>query len=97
MAGRECDAITDYERLSAVELGHWPILLTACRLHRLPVPAQLWLDIVDALEPDERSDAAEDADEPQGQPGRRPIPRARRSEEHTPELQAIMRLPYAVF
>lgn len=77
MARRECDAITDYERLSTVELGHWPILLTACRSHRLPVPAQLWLDIVDALESDERGDAIEDDDEPQRQLGRRPIPRAR--------------------
>jgi hypothetical protein len=29
-----------YDQLSAVKLGHWPIVLTACRAHRLPVPAQ---------------------------------------------------------
>lgn len=35
-----------YNQLSAVKLGHWPIVLTACRAHRLPVPPQAWLALV---------------------------------------------------
>lgn len=76
MARRECGVITDYDRLSAVELGHWPIVLTACRLHRLPVPPQVWLEIIDALAQGD-SDAVEPREgELQLKSGRRPIPRA---------------------
>ncbi|MGK6321009.1 hypothetical protein [Sphingomonas sp. DT-204] len=32
----EVVANTHYDALSAVRLGHWPIVLTACRCHRLP-------------------------------------------------------------
>lgn len=35
-----------YEQLTAVKLGHWPIVLTACRAHRLPVPPQVWRDLL---------------------------------------------------
>ncbi|HEY0113060.1 MAG TPA: hypothetical protein VGB59_07880 [Allosphingosinicella sp.] len=35
-----------YDALSAVELGHWPIVLTACRAHRLPVPPQVWRELL---------------------------------------------------
>jgi len=35
-----------YDQLTAVKLGHWPILLTACRAHRLPVPPQVWRDLL---------------------------------------------------
>ncbi|UXN71229.1 hypothetical protein N8A98_08645 [Devosia neptuniae] len=35
-----------YDALSAVRLGHWPIVLTACRCHRLPVPPQVWRDLL---------------------------------------------------
>ncbi|MDQ3082379.1 MAG: hypothetical protein M3R07_09225, partial [Gemmatimonadota bacterium] len=31
-----------YDALSAVKLGHWPVVLIACRAHRLPVPPQAW-------------------------------------------------------
>jgi len=79
MARRESGVITDYDRLSAIELGHWPIVLTACRLHRLPVPPQLWLNIIDGLAAGEAS--AERADGKHGdgrrQAGRRPISRNR--------------------
>lgn len=78
MARRECEAITDYHRLSAVELGHWPIVLTACRVHRMPVPPQIWLDIVDAFakyaehpEPNQSCASGRPA------PTRDPIPRYR--------------------
>lgn len=35
-----------YDKLSAVKLGHWPVVLTACRAHRLPVPPQAWLALL---------------------------------------------------
>lgn len=35
-----------YDQLTAVNLGHWPIVLTACRAHRLPVPPQVWRDLL---------------------------------------------------
>lgn len=38
-----------YDALSAVRLGHWPIVLTACRYHRLPVPPQVWRDLLAAV------------------------------------------------
>ncbi|NZD53140.1 chemotaxis protein [Rhizobium leguminosarum] len=40
-----------YDALSAVRLGHWPIVLTACRCHRLPVPPQVWRDLLPATRP----------------------------------------------
>lgn len=35
-----------YDQLTAVKLGRWPIVLTACRAHRLPVPPQVWRDLL---------------------------------------------------
>lgn len=35
-----------FDQLTAVKLGHWPIVLTACRAHRLPVPPQVWRDLL---------------------------------------------------
>lgn len=35
-----------YDQLSAVKLGHWPIVLTACRSHRLPVPPHVLRDLL---------------------------------------------------
>lgn len=43
---RECSADGDYTRLSAVRLGHWPVLVMACRDSRLPIPPQLWFPLV---------------------------------------------------
>jgi len=78
MARRECEAITDYDRLSVIELGHWPIVLTACRVHRMPVPPQLWLDIIDALAKDgNQPDPAQSSASGLPQPTRGPIPRHR--------------------
>jgi hypothetical protein len=44
---RENDVMTAYYDLSAVRLGHWPIVLTACRYHRLPLPPQIWRFLFD--------------------------------------------------
>lgn len=74
---RECGVISDYDRLSAVEFGHWPIVLTACRMHCLPVPPQLWLDILDGLKADETNNAATEEVPTQQPKGRRPIPKQR--------------------
>jgi hypothetical protein len=40
-----------YDALSAVRLGHWPIVLTACRCHRLPVPPQVWRSLLPDVRP----------------------------------------------
>lgn len=50
-----------YDALSAVRFGHWPIVLTACRCHRLPVPPQVWRDLLPAIGPH-----AEDGQHPMG-------------------------------
>jgi hypothetical protein len=41
-----CEASNDFERLSAVAAGFWPIVLTACRHFRLPIPPQFWIDMI---------------------------------------------------
>jgi hypothetical protein len=48
---RERSQEGDYSRLSAVHLGHWPILVMACRHSRLPIPPQLWFPLVTRNEP----------------------------------------------
>jgi hypothetical protein len=35
-----------FEDLSAIATGYWPVVLTACRHYRLPVPPQFWIDMV---------------------------------------------------
>ena len=40
----ECDACRDFESLSAIKSGLWPIVLIACRHHRLPVPLGFFKD-----------------------------------------------------
>ena len=39
-----------HPELSAIRLDHWPILLLACRVNRLPPPPQLWLPMLKTLE-----------------------------------------------
>ncbi len=53
-----------YDALSAVRFGHWPIVLTACRCYRLPVPPQVWRDLLPAVGPlvkDEHHPTGDDA------------------------------------
>lgn len=38
-----------FDKLSAISSGHWPVLLVACRVHRLPVPPSLWRDLLPTL------------------------------------------------
>ncbi len=44
-----CDESKDFDNLSAISRGYWPIILTACRHYRLPVPPQFWINMVDPL------------------------------------------------
>jgi hypothetical protein len=44
-----CNQSKDFGGLSAIATGFWPMILTACRHHRLPVPPQLWINMVDPL------------------------------------------------
>ncbi|MCY4458992.1 MAG: hypothetical protein OXC26_01110 [Albidovulum sp.] len=48
IVSEECQHNTDrFNNLSAIRLGHWPILLAACRHHRIPVPLNFWHDLLD--------------------------------------------------
>lgn len=51
-----------YDALSAVRLGHWPIVLTACRCHRLPIPPQVWRDLLPVVRPPEAEAATQPGD-----------------------------------
>jgi len=44
-----------YDQLSAIKLGHWPLILMACRAHRYPVPPQVWRDLLPNLHPQARA------------------------------------------
>lgn len=37
----ECEATPHFEELSAMKFGWWPLVVVACRHHRLPLPLQL--------------------------------------------------------
>jgi hypothetical protein len=41
-----CETSKEFESLSAIRTGFWPIILTACRHYRLPVPPQFWMPMV---------------------------------------------------
>lgn len=42
----ECSSDRYFSKLSAADLEHWPIILMACRHHRLPVPPDLWIGLL---------------------------------------------------
>lgn len=42
----ECSPSSQFFKLSAVHLGHWPVLAMACRHYRLPLPPNLWIDLI---------------------------------------------------
>lgn len=39
---RECVSSNAYDSLSAIKRGIWPLVVLACRHHRMPVPPHLW-------------------------------------------------------
>jgi hypothetical protein len=42
-----CNHSKDFDSLSAIATNYWPMILTACRHYRLPVPPQFWINMVD--------------------------------------------------
>ncbi len=42
----ECHSNDHLSKLSAITLWHWPIVLMACRHHRIPVPPQMWTSLL---------------------------------------------------
>lgn len=42
---QECEKDKWFENLSAISLGHWPLLIMACRQYRLPIPPQLIIQL----------------------------------------------------
>jgi len=47
---RECGPATPFAELSAVKQGFWPLVLVACRHHRLPVPPHFFIHLVPEVE-----------------------------------------------
>jgi hypothetical protein len=45
----EAGQASPFNSLSAVKLGHWPIVALACRHYRLPLPPNLWLPVIQSL------------------------------------------------
>ena len=45
----ECSRSAPFMQLSTIRLGHWPVLVLACRHYRLPLPPNLWLGIIRQL------------------------------------------------
>lgn len=45
----ETVATSPFNSLSAIKLGHWPIVALACRHYRLPLPPNLWLPVIATL------------------------------------------------
>jgi hypothetical protein len=41
-----CDFSEGFDALSANRSGFWPVVLTACRHYRLPVPPQFWIAVL---------------------------------------------------
>lgn len=47
---RECGPATPFADLSAVKQGFWPLVLVACRHHRLPVPPHCFDRLIQKME-----------------------------------------------
>jgi hypothetical protein len=41
-----CESSKGFAELSANKSGYWPVVLTACRHYRLPVPPQFWIGLL---------------------------------------------------
>lgn len=59
-----------FNELTCMSTGYWPILLIACRHHRLPIPPQFWIRIVRSMrDPDwEKRTAATSSSEDEDNP-----------------------------
>lgn len=54
----ECAPSKAFLELSAIRLGHWPILALACRHYRLPLPPDLWIGVIKAMRDSRTLDGA---------------------------------------
>lgn len=59
MIEAECASPTGFESLSVVSLGHWPLLAMACRHAGLPLPPNLWLNLLREARPAKTADGGE--------------------------------------
>ncbi|ETI64275.1 chemotaxis protein [Sphingobium sp. C100] len=75
----ECSSAAPFMQLSAIRLGHWPVLALACRHYRLPLPPNLWLGVMAQLRekhaPRDAADAARPARGRRTRAGRRSTPK----------------------
>jgi hypothetical protein len=51
---KACEREQGFQELSPNQTGYWPIILLACRHHRLPIPPQFWID---SLQPPKQEDS----------------------------------------
>jgi len=51
----ECTTEGAFERLSAIRLGHWPLVVHACRYQGLPLPPQLWFRVLQQMRTDQKA------------------------------------------
>ena len=58
MVSAECQATKHFDGLSAINMGHWPIVLMACRHYRIPVPPQLWGRLIQGVDKETASATA---------------------------------------
>lgn len=48
---KECGSSTPFSELSAIQQGFWPLVLVACRHHRLPIPPQFFSRLIPIAQP----------------------------------------------
>ncbi|MFM2279979.1 MAG: hypothetical protein RLZZ444_2210 [Pseudomonadota bacterium] len=60
----ECAPSKAFLDLSAVRLGHWPILALACRHYRLPLPPDLWIGVIKQMRDTRKLDVVTPAKKP---------------------------------
>jgi hypothetical protein len=58
-----CNQSKDFDGMSAIATGYWPMILTACRHYRLPIPPQFWINMLDPF-PESTEVASEGSSNP---------------------------------
>lgn len=56
---QEVDENPHFKTLSTTRLGHWPMLLHACRYNRLPPPPQVWMPLISQMLGSAKSEQSE--------------------------------------
>lgn len=54
-----CRIDSGFDELSTMATGYWPVLLLACRRHRLPVPPQFWISAFRPSQSDQHASGQE--------------------------------------